>query len=108
MEDEVIVVFITASSFEEARNIASTLVESRIAACASILKGVSSLYWWKGGVEFSEETLIIVKTRSSLLKELVEKVRSSHSYEVPEIIAVRVVGGLEEYLEWVKRETRTQ
>ena len=85
-----IVVLVTAGSEEEARKIAKLLVKEKKAACVNILPGVDSLFWWKGKIDSAHESLLLVKTRASLFPEIVNLVREIHSYEVPEIIALRL------------------
>ncbi len=100
-----LVVFITTSSYEEARKIADALVDRKKAACVNIVPGVSSLFRWKGKIEETEESLMVVKTRAELFPDVVSLVKSIHSYEVPEIIALPIVEGNPDYLEWLKKET---
>jgi periplasmic divalent cation tolerance protein len=94
-------VFITAADNEEARLIAKVLLEQKKAACVSIMDGMNSTYWWKGAVENATESLLMVKTRASLLDDVVTAVTEVHSYENPEIIALPVLGGSDRYFEWL-------
>jgi len=103
-ETERLVVFITVSGEEEGRKIARLLVGARKAACVNILPGVDSVFWWKGEIDSEQESLLVVKTRGALFQEVVDLVKSAHSYEVPEIIALPIVAGNEDYLEWLDRE----
>jgi periplasmic divalent cation tolerance protein len=96
-----IVVLIAAGSGEEARRIAELLVKEKKAACVNIVPGVDSLFRWQGKIDSARESLLLVKTRASLLSEIVSLVKGIHSYEVPEIIALPIVGGSEEYLRWL-------
>jgi len=105
---EYIIVLITVSGEEEAANIATELVNAGLAACANIIRDVRSIYRWEGKTEDGSEVLMIVKTRSDLFEGLAAKVRQLHSYSVPEIIAVPVIKGLEDYLDWIKSETVEQ
>ena len=91
----------TAASFEEAPRIAETLVDSRLAACVQVLSEMQSIYLWKGKVERAREVLIIAKTTSAKFSELQRQVRGLHSYETPEIIALPIVAGSEDYLKWL-------
>jgi len=100
-----IVVFITTSSYEEARKIADALVVQKKAACVNIVPKVNSLFRWKGKIEDVEESLMVVKTRAELFPDIVSTVKSIHSYEVPEIIALPIVEGNADYLAWLKEET---
>ena len=100
-----LVVFITTSSYDEARKIASALVVQRKAACVNIVPKVNSLFRWKGKIEEAEERLMVVKTRAELFTDVVSTVKSIHSYEVPEIIALPIIEGNADYLAWLKEET---
>ncbi len=102
---EPIVVYITASSEEEARAIAGAIVEERLAACANILRNVRSVYRWEGKVQDDAEVLMIVKTKRALFGKLQARVKELHSYTVPEIIASPVVEGSTDYLTWLSEET---
>jgi periplasmic divalent cation tolerance protein len=104
-ESSYVVVLITTGGLEEARGIADMLVEKRQAACVNIVPTVSSVYRWEGAIEHDEESLMIVKTRAELLPEVVDSVRTAHSYEVPEIIALPIGGGNADYLDWLGTET---
>lgn len=99
-----VVIFITTADDEEARLISRVLLEQRKAACISIVAGVSSLFWWQGKIDSSQESLLVVKTKASLLDEVVELVQEIHSYDNPEIIALPVLGGSKDYLEWIGKE----
>ena len=101
-----IVVFITAGDSEEAGRIARGLLEQRLAACVNIVGGVDSRYWWRGQLDEAKESLLIVKTKGRLLPEVTASVKKLHSYEVPEIIALPVIGGSDEYLDWLDREVK--
>jgi len=96
-----IIVLITAGSEEEAHKIAELLVEEKKAACVNVVPSVDSLFRWKGKLDSARESLLLVKTRTSLLSEVISLVKGIHSYEVPEIIALPIVGGSEEYLKWL-------
>jgi periplasmic divalent cation tolerance protein len=100
-----IVIFITTSSYDEARKIAAELVAQRKAACVNIVPRVNSIFRWKGKIENAEESLLVVKTRARLFPEVVSVVKGIHSYEVPEIIALPIVEGNPDYLAWLKEET---
>jgi len=99
-----IVVFSTCASTEEAQRLAHALVEKRLAACVSLVPGVRSVYRWKDVIEEEEEVLLVIKTSRRLLEDLQSEIERLHSYEVPEVIAMQVVGGSERYLEWLDRE----
>jgi periplasmic divalent cation tolerance protein len=101
---EQIVVFITTGSQQEAERIAEALVAEMLAACVNVLPGVTSIYRWEGEVHRDDECLLVVKSRQDVLDELVRRVQALHSYEVPEVIALPLVGGNEAYLSWIDRE----
>lgn len=101
-----IVVLITIPSKEEAENLGSYLVESKLAACANIISGISSIFFWEGKCCHEQEVLMIIKTKKSVFKPLCEAVLKRHPYKVPEIIALPIVEGLPDYLQWI--ETNTQ
>jgi periplasmic divalent cation tolerance protein len=96
-----VVVLITAGSEEEAHKIAELLVDEKKAACVNIVPGVDSLFRWKGKIDSVRESLLLVKTRASLLSEIISLVKEVHSCQVPEIIALPIIGGSEEYLKWL-------
>jgi len=102
---EYIVVFITAGSHEEARMIGDTLISQRKAACVNIIPQINSLFRWEGKIEGDRESLLLVKTRAELFPEIVDAVKSIHSYDVPEIIALPIVEGSQDYLKWIGKET---
>ena len=99
-----IVVFSTCDSEEQAGRIARELVEQRLAACVNILPGARSIYRWKDQIEASAEWLLIIKSRRDLMDQLRAAISKIHTYEVPELLAVPVVDGLESYLAWLDRE----
>jgi periplasmic divalent cation tolerance protein len=101
---EYVVVFMTASSLDEAETIAHTLVEERLAACVNIVPSITSVYRWEGATHHDQETLLIAKTRRSAFSRLAQRVKEVHSYETPEVIAVRVEDGLPAYLSWIAQE----
>lgn len=103
MTDEAtrVVIFITAAGEEEARRIARLLLDQKKVACVNIVSRVDSLFWWQGKLDSAQETLLIAKTRASLVPEIVAMVKQAHSYELPEIIALPVIGGNEDYLKWI-------
>ena len=96
-----VVVLITTSNEEEAHKIAELLVNGKKAACVNIVPRVDSLFWWKDKLDSARESLLLVKTKASLFPEIVELVKRTHSYEVPEIIALPIIAGSEDYLKWL-------
>jgi periplasmic divalent cation tolerance protein len=102
---EEIVVFITASDEKEAAKIAKALVEAKLAGCVNIVKDIRSIYSWQGKIEDEKEVLMIAKTRKLLFDSLMKRVKELHSYTVPEIIALPIIQGSEDYLKWLKEVT---
>jgi periplasmic divalent cation tolerance protein len=103
---EHVVLYITVPNEETAAAIARPLVEERLAACVNRVPGVRSTYLWKGEVCVDEELLLIVKTRRALFERVRARVRELHPYSVPEIIALPIVEGHKEYLDWIDEATR--
>ena len=93
---------------EDAEKIAKTLVEKRLASCVQIVGPIESTYWWKGTVETAEEWLLLIKTRKNLYEELEKATKAMHPYETPEIIAVPIVTGSKDYLEWLRNELKKE
>lgn len=85
--------------------LAQALVDRRLAACVNVLGEASSVYRWQGRVETEPEVPLLIKTRGALYAEVEAAIIATHPYELPEIVAVPVVRGLPEYLEWVAAET---
>jgi periplasmic divalent cation tolerance protein len=104
MEDG-IVVLISASSGEEAARIGRALVDEHLAACVNVIPSIRSFFFWEGKTQESQETLMLCKSRKHLMERLVHRIKSLHSYSVPEIIALPIVGGSKDYLTWVRENT---
>ncbi len=102
---EFIIVLITAQKEEEAAEIAKDVVGRKLAACVNIVRGVRSIYRWKGKTEDEDEVLMVAKTKAALFPDLMKRVKELHRYTVPEIIALPIVEGSEDYLGWLKDET---
>src|SRR5579872_2486988 len=100
MSDKILVLT-TAGSTEEARRIADALVERRQAACVNILKGVESIYRWKGKTEESQEWMLTIKTTADAFDKVCATIHELHSYELPECLRITVDGGSDQYLKWI-------
>lgn len=102
-----LVVLVTVGSEQEAEEIAESLVRSLLAAAVNVVPGVASIYRWAGVIQHEQEWLLIAKTRRDVLDELVECVLELHSYDVPGIVALPLVGGNEAYLRWLDRSVES-
>lgn len=100
------IVLVTTASKEEADKIAQKLLEEKLIACSNIIGPVSSLFWWKNRIEKTEEYILLVKSRLDLFEKLSKRVKSLHTYEVPEIIALPIMQGSKAYLEWINENIR--
>jgi len=102
-----IVMLVTCGSAREARRIARALVDRRLAACVNILNGpVRSIYRWKGKVEQASEFLLIIKSSRARFAALEKAIKQSHSYHVPEVIALPIAKGSSHYLAWLSESVR--
>ena len=99
------VIYMTAPNVEEARRIACTLVDERLAACANILGPIESIYRWEGKVEEAQETAFIAKTAKSRVEALTARVKELHSYECPCVVALPIEAGHPPFLDWIAGET---
>ena len=99
------IVFVTCGSEEEALNISRALVEEQLAACVNLISPVRSIYRWEGKIWDEKEWLLIIKTQGKRFDELEKKVKSLHSYSVPEIIALPIIAGSSSYLDWLAEMT---
>jgi periplasmic divalent cation tolerance protein len=96
------IVLITCGKLAEARQIAQSVVQKRLAACVNIVPGpVESVYRWKNRVAKAREWLLVMKTTRKQLRALEEEVKRLHSYDVPEFITLRISGGSQDYLAWL-------
>lgn len=101
-----IVIFVTASNKEEAEKIARALVENKLAACVNTVGGIKSVFWWEGKLDSANEVLLIIKSKKSKLSRIITLVKSLHSYQVPEIIALPIIAGEKKYLRWLDGSVR--
>lgn len=98
-------VYMTAASFEDARTIGKALVESRLAACVNILDPMTAIYRWEGEIREDREVVLIAKTLNTRVPDLIEKVKSMHSYECPCILALPAAAGNLDFFKWIEQET---
>lgn len=99
---------VTCSSNREAKKIAGSLLDKRLVACANIIPGIGSRFWWKGKIESAREVLVMMKTKKENFTKIEDEVKKLHSYEVPEIVALPITFGSKGYLNWIGEETKTQ
>jgi periplasmic divalent cation tolerance protein len=101
------IVLVTCGTLTEARKIATHVVGNQLAACVNIVSApVESVYRWKGKVERAREYLLVIKTTAQCLTQLEREVKRLHAYDVPEFIALPIVAGSREYLQWVTDSTK--
>ncbi|OGS34511.1 MAG: cytochrome C biogenesis protein CcdA [Elusimicrobia bacterium RIFOXYB2_FULL_49_7] len=98
---EYLQLFITASTDKEADIITDALMEKKLVACVNRVPQVLSTYWWRGKRETATEVFLMAKSRKDLLDSIIAAIKEVHSYEVPEIVALPVIGGNKEYLRWI-------
>lgn len=103
--DDTVIVLTNLPDRAAALKLAQELVNRRLAACVNVLADCTSVYRWRGKVEAAQEVPVLIKTRAALYGEVEAEIRKLHPYELPEIIAVPIVRGFTEYLEWVSGET---
>ena len=100
-----IVIFVTAKDGAQAKRIAEKLVAEKLAACANIVSGIQSIFHWKGKVDRAREVLLVLKSRRRHFPAIVKTVKAMHSYDVPEIIALPIIEGNKDYLQWITDST---
>ena len=99
------VVYVTASSREEALAIGRAVVSERLAACANVIGAIRSIYWWEGKIDEGDEALLILKTTEDRLDSLIERIRGLHSYTTPCVTAWPIAAGNPDCLAWIEAET---
>ena len=98
-----IVVLSTCATEDEAEKLARLLLDQHLAACVSVIPAVRSFYHWKGAIESAAECLLLIKTSRELFDPLCAALEKTHSYEIPEVLALPILGGAANYLEWMGR-----
>lgn len=107
MTDKV-VVYTTCGNITEAESIARNLINNRLAACVNVVPGLLSYYRWQGKVENDAELLLMIKTAGSLIDEVRNALETLHSYDLPEMIVLPIIGGSQNYLEWLEQEVQPE
>lgn len=103
-KSEIIVVFMTVPSLREGNRISRAVLTSRLAACVNVIPGIRSMYQWKGKIVQEKEAMLVLKTTRSRYRKLEQKIKQLHPYEVPEVIAIPLICGSSQYIEWVTKE----
>jgi len=103
---EYYIFLVTVPNIEEGKKIAKSLVEKKIAACVNIINNIHSIYSWKGNIEEGSEELLIIKTTKTNADSVIREVLETHSYEVPECIAIKIDKGSSPYLNWIEKNVR--
>jgi len=101
----VAVVYTTVNNIQDARRIAHTLVEEQLVACVNIIPNIESVYKWKGKIERENEIVLIAKTSDDNVKKTIKRIKTLHSYDLPDIIVLPIIGGLKDYLDYIANQT---
>jgi len=104
MDSKFCMIFVTASNHDEAKVIADALLKDKLAACVNIVDSIKSFFLWKGKLDRTQESLLIIKTKVGKFNKICSKVKTIHSYDVPEIIALPIIEGDNQYLQWIDEE----
>jgi len=97
--------YVTTASGEEAAAIGRALVSERLAACANVLPGITSLYWWEGSLQEENEAVLVAKTRNDLVEAAINRIKKLHSYDCPCVVALPISEGNADFLDWIDQET---
>jgi len=97
-------VYITTSGKEESKNIGNMLVNEKLAVCINIIASIESIYLWKGEIEDDKESLLIAKTKADNIDKIIKRVKEIHSYETPAILAIPIIEGSKDYLDYLDNE----
>lgn len=101
-----LVVLITCPGMKDGKRIADILLKERLAACVNIIPDITSFFWWTGKMHESDEVLLLAKTKKRVLRKLIKRVKETHQYENPEVIALPIIGGSKDYTKWIEEETK--
>ena len=99
-------IYITAGNLDEAKKISRELISRRLAACVNIIDNMVSMFWWKDEIQEDKEVILIAKTKEALVTELIETVKSVHSYDCPCIVSLPVSDGNRAFLDWIAQQTK--
>ncbi|MFQ6011435.1 MAG: divalent-cation tolerance protein CutA [Nitrososphaerales archaeon] len=98
-------IVLVTSPVGEGKVLARSCVEKRLAACANIIPKGRSIFWWQGKIEETNEDIILFKTQTSMVRDLIATIKKMHSYDTPEVIALSIDAAQEEYAAWIEKET---
>jgi periplasmic divalent cation tolerance protein len=101
-----IAVLVTVPNRLQAKKITDFLLKNKLAACVNIVDKIESFFWWQGKIDKARELLLVIKTKKSLIRKLIKAVRSQHAYSVPEVIALPIISGNKDYLNWIDESCR--
>ena len=104
LKGEIVIVFVTVPGLREGRRISKAVLTSRLAACVNVIPGIQSMYQWKGKIVQEKEAMLVLKTTRPRYRKLEQKIKQLHPYEVPEVIAIPMICGSSQYIEWVTKE----
>jgi periplasmic divalent cation tolerance protein len=99
------IVYTTIDNLQDARKIAHSLIDEQMVACVNIIPNIESIYKWKGKIEENNEYILIAKTVDENVGKTIERIKNLHTYELPDIIVIPVIGGLQSYLDYIDKET---
>ena len=100
-----VLLYVTAANRDEAMSIARTLIEERLIACANIIDGATSLYWWQGNIEQTQEAILFAKTHRHNVEQVTVRIQELHSHDCPCVVAMPIETGSPEYLRWIESES---
>lgn len=103
--DSPVTLYVTAADAVEAEALARALVGDRLAACANVLGPISSFFWWDGAVRAEGEVALVLKSRAGLIDAVTARVKALHSYDCPCVVALPIIDGNPDYLDWIIKET---
>jgi periplasmic divalent cation tolerance protein len=103
--DGEVLLYVTSPDRAKALILARSLLEERLIACANVIDGATSLYWWDGKIEEAAEAVMIAKTTSLHVLEVVAKIKKIHDYSCPCVVVIPIVAGNPDFLQWIRTET---
>ena len=105
-DDDPVTLYVSVKDREEGIRIGNVLIDGKLAACANIMDGVTSIFLWEGKTQQESEAVLFAKTRAGLIDAATKAIIASHSYDCPCIVALPIVGGNPDFINWIGTETR--